>query len=137
MKDKDSVKSAAISFLRAEMKNCAIEAKKEKLDDKEIEAIIKRQVKRIKESIEQFDKGGRKDLVEKESKNLQTLSAYLPKQLSEADVTKIIDEVISSKGEVSMKEMGAIIKEVMAKAKGAADGKMVSEIVKSKIPPPQ
>lgn len=133
MKAKDSAKSGALSFLRAEIKNEAIELKKDKLDDEDCLSIIKRQVKKLKESIEQFEKGGRQDLVDKEKKNLEVLEKYLPKQLSEEELTKVIDKILADKPGATMKEMGAIMKEVMAKSDGAADGKMASEIVKQKL----
>lgn len=133
MKAKDSAKSLAISFLRSEVKNFAIEQKKEKLGDDDVQAVIKRQVKRLKESIEQFKLGKRQDLVDKESKNLEILESFLPKQLTEAELKLIVDAVVKTRVAVEAKDMGAVIKEVMAKAQGAADGKMVSDLVKQRI----
>lgn len=133
MKAKDNLRSSALSFLRAELKNHAIELKKKELGDKEVIEVIKRQVKRLKEAIDQFKIGKRQDLVDKESKGLEVLQGYLPKQMSEEEIKKIVEEIISAKGEVSIKDMGSIMKEVMVKSKGAADGKTTSEIVKQRL----
>jgi uncharacterized protein YqeY len=134
MKDKDSVKSSVLSFLRSAMKNCAIEKRKEKLEDGEVVAVIKKQVKQRKDSIEQFKKGNRLDLADKETKEMEILEFYLPEAIPEGQLRVIVDEVISSLGEpVEMKAMGKIMKEVMAKAGSAADGKLISSIVKERL----
>ena len=136
MLSKDTVKSSALSFLRADLQNLAKEKKKDKLEDSDVITIIKRQVKRHQDSIEQFKKGGRQELVDKEQKELDILKSYLPKQLSEDELSKIIGEIISSTGATGMKEMGNVMKEVMAKVGDQADGKMVSSLVKQKLSPP-
>ena len=95
--------------------------------------IIKKMVKQRKESITQFKQGGRDDLVEVEEKELAILEAYLPEQISEEKLEGIVSEVISQTGVTSMQEMGSVMKEVMNKVQGQADGKVVSEIVKKKL----
>jgi len=132
---KDAAKSSILSFLRAQFQNLAKEKKKDKLEDKDAISIIKREVKRHQDSIEQFKKGNRQDLVDKETKELDILKSYLPKQLSEDELKKAIDEVVLSLGATDMKQMGQIMKEVMAKVGDSADGKMVSSLVKAKLTP--
>ncbi|NQU74463.1 MAG: GatB/YqeY domain-containing protein [Candidatus Omnitrophica bacterium] len=136
MKKKDAVKVSTLSFLRAAIQNLAIEKKEEKLDDKDIIPVIKKQVKQRQDSIEQFKKGNRNDLVEKETKELEILKTYLPEELPIDEIKKIIEEAVASTGASSPKDMGKVIKEVMAKVAGRADGKLVSGLVKEKLSKP-
>ena len=133
MKNKDTVKSSTLSFLRAEMMNVAIEKRKKLLDDNEVIAVIKRQIKQHQDSIEQFQKGQRLDLVDKETKELEVLKSYLPAQLSNEEVKKIIEEVISEVGVQGPGDMGRVMKEVMSKIGSSADGKLVSNLVKERL----
>ncbi len=134
MKDKDSLKSSVLSFLRSAMKNSAIDKKKEKLDDDEVISVIKKQVKQRGDSIEQFVKGSRQDLADKETKELQILECYLPEAIPEEKLKTIINQIINSFSEPpTMKDMGKIMKDVMAKAGPAADGKLVSSIVRERL----
>lgn len=133
LKDKDSTKSSTLSFLRSAMANALIEKRKKNLDDTEVIGIIKKQVKQHLDSIEQFKKGNRQDLVDKETKELQILRSYLPKELSQEDTEKIIEEVILETQASGPKDMGRVMKEVMSKAAGKADGKLVSDLVKSRL----
>lgn len=137
MLSKDKIKSSILSFLRADFSNFAIEKRKKKLDDPDVITIIKRQVKKHEDSIEQFKKGNRNDLVEKEQAELNILKSYLPEQLPEEELKKIIDEIVSSSGATSIKDMGKVMKEVMAKVGDKADGKLISNIVKEKLSPPK
>lgn len=133
MKARDSLKSSVLSCLRAEIMNTALAKKKDKLDDNEVLAVIKKQVKQHQDSIEQFKKGSRNDLVEKEVKELEILQAYLPAQISEAELAKIVDEAVVLTAAIGPKDMGKVMKEVMAKVGSSADSKMVSELVKVKL----
>lgn len=133
MKNKDTVKSSTLSFLRAEMMNVAIEKRKKLLDDNEVISVIKRQIKQHQDSIEQFQKGQRLDLVDKETKELKILESYLPPQLSNEEVKKIIEEVIVEVGAQGPGDMGRAMKEVMARIGQSADGKLVSELVKERL----
>lgn len=134
MKDKDALKVSVLSFLRASLKNTAIDKRKDALSDEEVIAVIKKQVKQRQDSIEQFKQGGRLDLYEKETKEKEVLESYLPAQLSEGEIRAIIAEVIASLGgAVSITEMGKVMKEVMAKAGSAADGKLVSSLVREAL----
>ena len=138
MKNRDTLKSSVLSFLRAEMINMATAKKKKSLDDNEVILAIRKQVKAHQESIEQFKQGNRQDLVDKESKELEILKSYLPPGLSVEEIKKIIEEATASTGAQGMKDMGKVMKEVTAKVTGRAEGKIVSDLVKeslSKSPP--
>lgn len=89
--------------------------------------------KRRKEAIELYQKGGRTELAAKEERELEMIAAYLPKQLDQAELAVIVDEVIKSVGGASIKDMGKVMGAVMAKVKGQADGKTVQDLVKSKL----
>lgn len=133
MKAKDSIRASALSFLRASLKNYAIDKRKDKLLDDEVISVVKKQVKQRQDSIEQFKQGNRLDLVEKEVKELEILEVYLPQGVSEDKLRLIIEEVVASLGLVSMEAMGKVMKEVMAKAGSGADGKTVSALVKERL----
>ncbi len=133
MKDRDKLRSSILSFLRAQFQNLAIANKKNKLDDKEVLAIISKEVKRHEDSIEQFKKGDRQDLVEKESKELEIIKSYLPKPLAEAEIKEIISEVLKEFPDATIKDMGKVMKQVMDKVSGKAPGGSVSALVKQAL----
>jgi len=136
LKAKDSLKSSVLSFLRAEMMNTALSKKKDKLEDIDAIAVIKKQIKARQDSIEQFTKGGRQDLADKEIKELEILKNYLPPQMPEEEVKKIIEEIILAAGATSMKDMGKVMKEAAERIGTAADGKLISELVRQKLSNP-
>ena len=133
MKSRDSLKSSVLSFLRADMLNLATAKKKDKLLDAEIIIVIRKQIKQRQDSIEQFKKGNRLELALKESKELEILEAYLPQQLSSDEVRKVVDEVVAAVGASGPKDMGRVMKEVVGKLGQAADGKLISELVREKL----
>lgn len=133
MKAKDSIRSSTLSFLRSALSNAAIEKKKKNLDDAEVLGVIKKQIKTHQDSIEQFKKGNRSDLVDKETQELKILKSYLPPELAEAEVKKIIEEVVLEINASDMKDMGRVMKEVMAKIGSQADGKLISSLVKERL----
>ena len=133
MKAKESLRSSALSFLRAQMMNAAIDKKKKTLDDLEAIAVIKKQIKQRQDSIEQFTKGNRMDLADKETKELAILRSYLPPELGEEEIKKVIEEAVAQLGAAGLKDMGKVMKEVQAKLAGQADGKLVSELVKLRL----
>jgi len=133
MKKRESLKIATLSFLRSQLKNIAIEKKEDKLDDSDVIAVIKKQVKQRLDSIDKFKSGGRQDLVEKEQNELEILKSYLPKELLKEEIEKVVDEVIVNIGANTMKDMGKVIKEVISQVAGRADNKLVSELIKSKL----
>lgn len=133
MKTKDATKSSTLSFLRAQLMNSAIEKKKKALEDNDCIAVIKKLIKQHQDSIEQFTKGNRIDLAEKESRELAILKSYLPEELPVDKVKGIIEEAIVSTGASGIKDMGKVMKEVIAKVGSGADGKLVSDLVKEKL----
>jgi uncharacterized protein YqeY len=133
MKAKDSHRLEVLRFLQSAVRYKEIELRPGLINEAEIIGVVTKQVKQRKESIDQFDKAGRKDLVDKEKYELSVLEGYLPHQMSRAEVEAVVDGVIKTLNATSMKQMGAVIKEVLAKTAGSADGKLVSEIVKAKL----
>ena len=132
LKGKDKMATSILRFLIAQVHNAKIK-KGEDLEDEEVLLEIAKEVKRHKESIEAFEKGGRGDLAEKEKKELVILQSYLPEQLSEAEIAKIIEEQIAVAGATGSADAGRVIGQVMAKVKGQADGAIVAGLVKAKL----
>ncbi len=132
MKSKDMDKVSTLRLLLSEIKNKEID-KRGELTDEEIYAVIQKSVKQRKESIEQYRSGGREDLVEKEQKELEILEKYLPEQLSEDELERIIDEAIKETEATTLKDLGKVMRVVMPKVKGRADGKLVNEMVRKKL----
>lgn len=133
MKNQEADKLSAIRFLQSAVKNREIELRPNAINDQEIMGVIKKLAKQRQDSIEQFQKAGRQDLVDKETFELGVLQSYLPKQLSADELQKVVEEVIKATGANSIKQMGAVIKEVQARTSGAADNKLISELVKSRL----
>jgi len=103
---------------------------KSQLTDEEVIEVISSEVKKRKESILEFEKGERQDLVEKEKKEIEVLNKYLPEQLSEEDIKKLAKEAIEKIGATEPKDVGKVMQELMPQVKGKADGATVSKIVK-------
>ncbi|MEE9500223.1 MAG: GatB/YqeY domain-containing protein [Candidatus Omnitrophota bacterium] len=129
LKQRDKIKVSTLRMLKADIINTKLDQNKKALKDEEIVKIIQRQVKQHKDSIEQFEKGKRPDLVEKEKKELDILLSYMPEQLSEEELKKIIADTIKELEATGKGEMGKVMKLVMERVKGRADGKKVSQIV--------
>lgn len=133
MKNRDKLRSSVLSFLRAALMNLAIEKRKKSLDDNDCLVVIRKQIKQHQDSIEEFKKGNRQDLVDKETKELEILKFYLPKELPLEEIKKIIEEVISKYGASGIKDMGPVMKEVLAKLAGQTEAKLVSDLVREKL----
>lgn len=133
MKSKEAERLSAIRFLQSAIKYREIELRPNPINDQEIMGVIRKLVKQRKDSIAEFEKAGRQELVDKEKFELSVLEAYLPQQMSADQVAKIVEEVIKAQGATTMKQMGGVVKEVMARTAGQADGKTVSDLVKSKL----
>ena len=129
MKAGDKERLSTVRMLMSAIKYKEVDAHRD-LNDEETIAVISTLVKQRQDSIEQFTKGNRLDLVEKESKELAVLRTYLPPQLSEAEVRDIIKKAVAETGAAGQKDMGKLMKVVMPQVKGKADGKMVNDIVK-------
>lgn len=132
LKAGDKTKVSVLRMIKSSMKYKEID-KKAPLTDEEAQAILMSSVKRSKESIEQFSKAGRVDLVNKEKEEMLLIQDYLPKQLGEDDVRKIVKDVIAEEGASGPKDTGKVMKSVMARLKGQADGKLVSQMVKEML----
>jgi uncharacterized protein YqeY len=129
-KAKDKIRLSALRMLKSGLHNREIDLKRE-LNETEFLQLLSSMVKQRKDSIEQFEKGGRTDLVEKESAELRVIEEFLPAQLSEADIDNLIQETIRETGASSARDMGKVMKVLMPKLTGKADGKAVGEKVKA------
>jgi uncharacterized protein len=127
-KEGKTLKSDILKMALAEIKN-AQKASEKELEESDIEKILRREVKKIKDSIEQFEKMQRDDLVKKEKEQLEVLNEYLPELLGEDEVRKVVEEKIKQTGAESMRDMGKVMGVVMKELDGKADGNTVKTIV--------
>ncbi len=134
MKSNDKLRLSTIRMIRSGVKNKEIELRK-KLEDEEIERVIQVMVRKGEESVEQFQTGGRTDLVEKEKKEIEILKSFLPQPLSQEEILKIIDQSIQETQASSPKDIGKVMKSVMPKIAGKADGKLINQLVKERLSP--
>jgi len=135
MKAKDSARTSTLRMLKAAMVNRRIE-KGVDLDDEELTKLLRSQVKQRRDSIEQYRKGARQDLVNKETAEIVVLESYLPQAASPEEIEQAVRAAITETGATSMKEMGGVMKTVMAHLAGKnPDGRAVSEAVKRKLTP--
>ena len=132
MKNKEKERLTVIRMVKAAMDQEHIDRKKE-INDELLIDVVNKQIKMRKDSIVEFEKGGRSDLVEKTQSEVDMLMAYLPEQLSEEEVVKIIDEIFAEVKPESQKDMGKVMKEATARLKGKTDMKEVSNIIKEKL----
>ncbi len=133
MRAKDSARLETIRFLQSAIKYKEVEVRPNEITSDDVLGVIKKLVKQRKESIEQFAAASRQDLVDKEKLELKILETYLPAQMNAEQIRALVTEVIQKTGAKTIKEMGSVMKEVMAKTGGAADNKTVSEIIKQKL----
>lgn len=123
------VRLDTIRFLKAALKNVEID-KKAPLTDEDILGIVTKQVKQLRDSIAEFEKGGRTDLIEKANAEIEVLSGYLPQQMSADEVRELARQVVAEVGAQGPKDMGKVMGPLVARTKGRADGKLVQQIVK-------
>jgi hypothetical protein len=133
LKARDERKLSALRLLRTEIKKREVSGQKKELADAEVMETITTLVKQRRESIRLFREGQRQDLVEKEEAELQFLQTYLPQPLSQSAIEVLIDQVLLETRATGMKDQGKVMKAVMAKISGRAEGKIISEIVKQKL----
>ena len=131
-KARTSERLGVIRFVRSEMQNRAIELGRD-LEDEDAIEVLARVAKRHREAIDQFGPAGRDDLVAKEQAALAVVSQYLPEQLSEGEISSLVDEAIKESGATSVRAMGLVMKAVMPKMKGRADGKVVKAMVQRRL----
>ena len=128
-KEEGKQRLSVIRLVRGAVRQQEIDGKKE-LSDEDVLGVISKEVKQRRDSIEDFKKGGRDDLVAEAEAEIAILMGYLPQQLSEDEVRSLVQEAIAASGATSPKDMGKVMKELMPKVKGRADGKLVNGIVK-------
>ena len=132
MKAKDEVRTSVLRMLISDFKYAQIE-KKGTLDDAESTQVIKRAIKKRKESIEMYEKGGRTDLASKESAELKILQEFVPAEMDEQTIRAKVDEIIQELGATDKKDMGRVMKEILGRYKGQIDGKMAQKLVSEKL----
>lgn len=132
MKNKDKERLTVIRMVKAAMDQEHIDRKRE-INDELLTEVVSRQIKMRRESVLEFEKGNREDLIEKTNSEIAMLEVYLPEQLSDEEVVKVIDEIFDEVKPESQKDMGKVMKEPTAKLKGKTDMKKVSEIIKSRL----
>jgi uncharacterized protein YqeY len=128
MKDKDKLKLSTIRMVRSSIQNTEIELKRSLFED-EILQILSREIKQRKDSLQEFKKAGRDDLVDNLAAEIDIISKYLPEQLTEEDIQEIVRQTIQELGASSKADMGKVMGALMPKTKGRADGKLVNQIV--------
>jgi len=129
MKARNALELETLRSIKSQMKYFQINQKRASLSDEDILGVIQKLVKQGKDAIADFQKGDREDLVAKEKSELEILKKYLPESLSEADLSELIKTVIAETGAEGKKDFGKVMKAVMQKAKGRADGKEINRIV--------
>ena len=132
MKAKDRLKVNTLRMLIAQIKNARIASQDDLTPEQEL-AVLMNAAKKRKEAIEIYQETDRTDLLEKEQNELAIISEYLPKQMSEEDIDKVISEIIKRLAAVNLKDMGKVMSEAMSVLKGKADGKYVQQLVRSKL----
>ncbi len=132
MKEKDTLKLQTLRGVKGEIDLAHID-KKVEINDELVTDVLSHQIKTRKESIVEFEKGNREDLINKTNEEINLLLSYLPEQLTEEELVKLIDEVIAKVNPTSQKEMGLVMKEINPLVKGKADMKIVSTMIKDKL----
>jgi len=132
MKDRDVLRLSVVRMLKSAVKYREIEVGKA-LDDIGVEVVVAAEIKRRRDAAEQFRAGGRAELAEKEEKEISLLQAYLPAQMSQADLEAKVGEVIARVGAQGPKDMGAVMKALLPEVQGKAEGKVVSDLVKARL----
>lgn len=131
-KEEGKLRLGVIRMVRSAIRQAEIDGKKE-LDDDGVAAVISKELKQRKDSLEEFQKGGREDLVAKTEAEIQVLLGYLPEQLGEDEIRNLVKAAIEETGAASPKDMGKVMKVLVPKTKGKADGKLVNTIVKEML----
>ena len=132
MKNKDTLKKDTITMLRAAILQVEKDSQKT-LNDDEICAIVAKEVKKRKESVKEYEDAGREDIAENLKKEIEILSKYLPEQLTEEEIRKMVEDAVKESGAASPRDMGKVMSILRPKTAGKADGKLVSDIVKEKL----
>ena len=134
MKSNDKLRLSTIRMIRSAVKNKEIEQRSQ-LTDESIAKVIQGLVRKGEESVEQFRVGGRMDLVEKEEKEIEILKSFLPQPISREEILRTIDQSIEETQASSLKDLGKVMKSVIPKLGGKADGKLINQLVKERLSP--
>ena len=132
MREKDEMKKNVVTMVRAAVKQYEVDNRVE-LDDQGIVEIIAKEVKKRKDALPEYEKSGREDAIAALKAEIDYLMKYLPEQLSEEEVKEIVLATIAETGAAGMKDMGKVMSAVIAKTKGRADGKIISQLVKANL----
>ena len=133
MKAHDKTRLAVIRLARGAVRQAEIDGGHTELDDEAVIGVLSKEVKMRRDSLEEFQKGGRDDLVQQTQAEIDVLMHYLPAQLSEAEVKKLVEEAVAQTGAQTQKDMGKVMGLLMPRVKGRADGKMVNTLVRSML----
>ena len=136
LKENEKLKLSTLRLIRAAIKNAEI-SKKDKLTEDEVIRIVNRNLKKLEESLDMFTKGQRPELAEKAKKEIEIVKKYLPEQLSEEEVEKIVKETIAKFGFKGLQDIGPAMREIIPQLKGKADGKMVNKMVRDLLGNPK
>ncbi len=132
LKSKDSLRLSVLRMLKSEIKYKEID-KSSELSDDEVISVLSSSIKKRKDSIQQFEKGGRDDLASREKAELELVLKYLPEQLTEEELSQIISQTIEETNATGPSDLGKVMKQVMPKVLGRADGKKVNQMVASQL----
>jgi len=135
MRSRDELRLSTLRMVKAALKNKEID-KRAPLDDKEAQQVLSTLIKQRRDSIEQFTKGGRQELADKEAAEIKLIEHYLPQAMGEEQIAEVVKATIAEMGSPTMKDMGTVMKNTMAKLQAAGarvDGKVVSELVKKNL----
>jgi len=132
LKARNNLKLGVLRMLKSEIKYKEID-KGSELSDDEVISVLSSSVKKRKESIEQFEKGGRDDLVSREKAELEVVREYMPEQLTEDELTRIIHQAIQETSAAGPSDLGKVMKSIMPQVKGKADGKLINQLVTSQL----
>ncbi len=133
IKSQDKNRMSVLKMLKTDITNEEIKNNREELSDEQVMSVIQHAAKQRRESIEEYRKAGKEERASAEESELKILTEYLPEQLSETEITQIIEKAIADIGAVSIRDMGKVMGKVMPLVKGKADGKLVNSIVKNKL----
>lgn len=133
LRNKNAVELSVLRMLQSAIRNKEIEKNKSELTDEEVIEVIGSEIKKRRESIEGYTKGRRQDLVDKENSELEVLMKYMPKQLTEEEVREEVRKAIQEAGVNNSKELGKVMKVIIPRTKGKADGAMVNRVVREEL----
>lgn len=133
MKEKNTLKVSTLRLLQSALKNREIELRPNALSEEEAMGVVKKLAKQRKESIDQYTTAGRMDLADQEKQELTILETFLPQQMSAEQIKSLVEKAVTETKAASIKDMGSVMKWVLNETKGAADNKLVSELIKARL----